>query len=131
MLGQIYERNERKDFAAYFYTRIVKDYPLSPLAADAKGKLTKLGAPIPQPDPTALARMQKEQNTPRQKAQPDQQTFGSTEEWPRCLDGGTSGSAKPDAGRRGRRRDFDAGACRQAAARAGPAARRTRPWSRR
>ena len=65
MLGQIYERNERKEVAAVFYTRIVKDYPLSPLAADAKDRLTKLGAPIPQPDPTALARMQKEQETPR------------------------------------------------------------------
>ena len=65
MLGQIYERNERKDFATVFYTRILKDYPLSPLAADAKDRLTKFGAPIPQPDPTALARMQKEQNLPR------------------------------------------------------------------
>ena len=65
MLGQIYERNERKEFAKVFYTRIVKDYPLSPLAADAKDRLTKMGAPIPQPDPTALARMQKEQNLHR------------------------------------------------------------------
>jgi outer membrane protein assembly factor BamD len=68
MLGQIYLRNERKDFAVIFYSRIVKNYPLSPLAADAKDMLTKLGAPIPQPDPTALARMQKEQNTPRQRS---------------------------------------------------------------
>ena len=68
MLAQIYERNERKEFAKIFYSRIVKDYPLSPLAADAKNRLTKLGAPIPQPDPTALARMQKEQNLPRQRA---------------------------------------------------------------
>ena len=68
MLAQIYERNERKEFAKVFYSRIVKDYPLSPLAADAKDRLTKLGAPIPQPDPTALARMQKEQNLPRQRS---------------------------------------------------------------
>jgi outer membrane protein assembly factor BamD len=67
MLAQIYERNERKEFAEFFYSRIVKDYPLSPLAADAKDKLTKFGAPVPQPDPTALARMQKEQNLPRQR----------------------------------------------------------------
>ena len=65
MLAQIYERNERKPIATIFYARIVKDYPLSPLAADAKDRLTKLGAPIPQPDPTALVRMQQEQNTPR------------------------------------------------------------------
>jgi hypothetical protein len=44
---------------------LVKEYPLSPLAAEAKAKLVKFGAPVPQPDPTALARMQKEQQTPR------------------------------------------------------------------
>ncbi len=67
MLAQIYERNERKEFAEVFYSRLVKNYPLSPLAADAKNRLTKLGAPVPQPDPTALARMQQEQNLPRQR----------------------------------------------------------------
>jgi len=64
MLGEIYERNERNDLASQYYARIAKDYPLSPLAADAKAKLVKLNVPVPQPDPTALARMQKEQQTP-------------------------------------------------------------------
>jgi outer membrane protein assembly factor BamD len=65
MLGQIYEKSEKKDIAATFYSTILKDYPLSPLAGDAKGRLIALGAPVPQPDPLALARMQQEQNTPR------------------------------------------------------------------
>jgi outer membrane protein assembly factor BamD len=65
MLGQIYEKSEKKDYAANFYSTIVKNYPLSPLAGDAKARLVALGAPVPQPDPTAMARMQQEQNQPR------------------------------------------------------------------
>ncbi len=65
MLASIYERNAHTDVASTYYTRLVKEYPLSPLAAEAKAKLVKFGAPVPQPDPTALARMQKEQQIPR------------------------------------------------------------------
>ena len=65
MLGQIYEKGEHNDIAARYYARIVKDYPLSPLAGDAKGKLVKFGVPVPPPDPTAVARMQKEQDADR------------------------------------------------------------------
>lgn len=65
MMADIFEHSEHKEIATRYYTRIVKDYPLSPLVPDAKGKLKELGAPIPQPDPTALAWMTKEQNTPR------------------------------------------------------------------
>jgi outer membrane protein assembly factor BamD len=62
MLGQIYEKGEHNEIAAKYYTRIVKDYPLSSLAGEAKNRLVKFGVPVPPPDPTALARMQKEQN---------------------------------------------------------------------
>jgi outer membrane protein assembly factor BamD len=65
MLGQIYEKSEHNDIAARYYSRIVKDYPLSPLAGDAKNRLVKFGVPVPPADPTALARMQKEQATDR------------------------------------------------------------------
>jgi len=65
MLASIYERNKHNEIASTYYARLVKEYPLSPLAADAKAKLVKFGAPVPDPDPTAMARMQKEQNTPR------------------------------------------------------------------
>jgi outer membrane protein assembly factor BamD len=38
------------------FTRLVRDYPLSPLAGDAKKRLKDLEKPIPDPDPVALAR---------------------------------------------------------------------------
>jgi len=65
MLGQIYEKGEHNDIAARYYSRIVKDYPLSSLAGDAKNKLVKFGVPVPPADPTAVARMQKEQAADR------------------------------------------------------------------
>jgi len=65
MLGSIWDGTEKKEFASNYYARIVRDYPLSPLAADAKGRLKALGAPVPQPDPKAVAWMTAEQNTPR------------------------------------------------------------------
>ena len=61
MLGQIYEKTEQNEVAGQYYSRIVKDYPLSPLVGDAKGKLTKFGVPVPSPDPAAVARMKKEE----------------------------------------------------------------------
>jgi outer membrane protein assembly factor BamD len=67
MLGQIYERTEHNDIAARYYARIVKDYPQSSLTGDAKAKLTKFGMPVPQPDPVAVARMQKEQEAARNR----------------------------------------------------------------
>jgi len=64
-LATLYERSERSDVAAQFYSRIVKDYPLSKFSGDSKARLVKLGVPVPQADPAALARMQAEQNIPR------------------------------------------------------------------
>ncbi len=67
MLGNIFERGEKNDLAAQYYARIVRDYPLSNLAEDAKSKLTKLGVPVPQPSAEALARMQREREAERQR----------------------------------------------------------------
>jgi outer membrane protein assembly factor BamD len=79
MLGSIWERApyatkedeamaaSRRALAASLYSRVVVDYPLSPLAARARERLTALGAPIPQPDAAELARMQKERQTPRER----------------------------------------------------------------
>src|SRR5262249_22132074 len=36
MMGDIFEKSERKDVAGIYYTRIVKDYPLSALTPQAK-----------------------------------------------------------------------------------------------
>jgi len=67
MLGNIWESTEKKEIAAPYYARIVRNYPLSPLVPDAKSRLKALGAPVPQPDPQAVAWMTAEQNAPRQR----------------------------------------------------------------
>ena len=72
MLGNIYgrakqasrnedDKNHWGDLAGQCYSRIVKDYPLSNLVAEAKTRLTSMGMPVPKPDPEALARMQNQQ----------------------------------------------------------------------
>ncbi|MGB7845490.1 MAG: outer membrane protein assembly factor BamD [Candidatus Acidiferrum sp.] len=66
MLGEIFEKSERKDVAGSYYAQIVKNYPLSSRAANAKGKLKDFGMPVPQADPKAVAWMTAEQNAPRQ-----------------------------------------------------------------
>ncbi len=72
MLGDIYNRartlskneddkNHWGDLAAKCYERIVTDYPLSPLAPDAKNHLKDLGKPIPAADPNAAIRAHEQQ----------------------------------------------------------------------
>jgi outer membrane protein assembly factor BamD len=65
MLGNIWEGTEKKEFAANYYAQIVRNYPLSPLVPDAKSRLQAMKAPVPQPDPKAVAWMTAEQNAPR------------------------------------------------------------------
>jgi len=67
MLGNIWQSTEKKELAAPYYARIVRNYPLSPLVPNAKTRLKTLGAPVPQPDPQAVAWMTAEQNAPRQR----------------------------------------------------------------
>ena len=56
--GRMGPRFAEKSVAAY--ARIVKDYPLSPYADVAKGKLEEMEKPVPQPDPVAYARQKYE-----------------------------------------------------------------------
>ena len=65
MLGDIFEKSERKDVAGYYYAQIVRNYPFSPRAGAAKDKLKDFKMPVPQPDPKAVEWMTAEQNTPR------------------------------------------------------------------
>jgi outer membrane protein assembly factor BamD len=65
MLANIWDTTEKKEIAATYYARLVKNYPLSPLVPEAKNRLKAHGSPIPQPDPNALAWMTAEQNAPR------------------------------------------------------------------
>jgi outer membrane protein assembly factor BamD len=67
ILGDVFEKSERKDIATGYYQQIVRNYPLSKYDADAKAKLVAFGVPVPQPDPKSLAWMTAEQNAPRPK----------------------------------------------------------------
>jgi outer membrane protein assembly factor BamD len=76
MLGDEFERGERKEVAGWYYARIVKNYPLSKYAPMAKDKLKAFGQPIPQPDPKAVEWMTAEQNAPRPKETPIHKGIG-------------------------------------------------------
>jgi outer membrane protein assembly factor BamD len=76
MLGDVFEKSERKDVAGGYYMLLVKNYPLSKKAPQAKDKLKAFGVPIPQPDPKALAWMTAEQNAPRPKETPIHRAVG-------------------------------------------------------
>ena len=62
MLGDSYDRmgDRFEDKSATAYTRLVKDYPLSPRAQAAKEKLGAMKRPVPEADPVAYARMKYE-----------------------------------------------------------------------
>jgi ABC-type oligopeptide transport system ATPase subunit len=62
----IFEKSEHKEIASLYYGQIIKNYPLSSLAPEAKGRLVAFKVPVPQPDPKAVAWMTAEQKTPRQ-----------------------------------------------------------------
>jgi outer membrane protein assembly factor BamD len=55
------DKNHWGDLAAKCYDKIVRDYPLSKRAPQAKAKLKEMGRPIPEADPNAYARMKQEQ----------------------------------------------------------------------
>ena len=76
MLGDVFEKSERKDVAGGYYMLLVKNYPLSKKAPLAKDKLKSFGVPIPQPDAKALAWMTAEQNAPRPKETPVHRAMG-------------------------------------------------------
>jgi outer membrane protein assembly factor BamD len=72
MLGDIYQRakqvskneddkNHWGDLSAKCYAKIVRDYPLSKMAPDARQRLKDMGKPVPAADPDAVVRMQKQQ----------------------------------------------------------------------
>jgi outer membrane protein assembly factor BamD len=68
MLARSADRYEAtKHYAAEYYARIVRDYPLSPHAADAKAKLEQAGVPVPQPNPQAVARMEDEKRHAKER----------------------------------------------------------------
>ncbi len=67
MIGDVFEKSERKDIAGSYYAQIIRNYPLSKYVADSKAKLRAFNMPIPQPDPKAVEWMTAQQNAPRPK----------------------------------------------------------------
>jgi outer membrane protein assembly factor BamD len=61
-LGDSYEKMGARfrDKAGTAYSKIVRDYPLSPRVEDATKKLKDMELPVPEPDPVAVARMKYE-----------------------------------------------------------------------
>ena len=62
-LGDAYERWDSKRFrkqSGDAFARIVRDYPLSGYAEDAKKRLNQMELPVPEADPAAVQRMQYE-----------------------------------------------------------------------
>jgi outer membrane protein assembly factor BamD len=55
-------RNVMSAAAGQSYARLAKDYPLSKRTPEAKARLKAMGMAVPEPDPNAMARMQKEQS---------------------------------------------------------------------
>ncbi len=63
-MGQAYGRlgNRFRKQEGEAYAKIVRDYPLSPYADDATGKLKELELPVPEADKAAVARMEYEKD---------------------------------------------------------------------
>jgi outer membrane protein assembly factor BamD len=63
-MGQAYGRlgNRFRKQEGEAYSKIVRDYPLSAYADDATAKLKELEMPVPEPDKSAVARMQYEKD---------------------------------------------------------------------
>ena len=54
MLGDLYVQEEEPDEAAKYFQMIARDYPNSEFAEKAREELSKIGAPVPDPDPIKI-----------------------------------------------------------------------------
>src|SRR5271157_478036 len=57
-LGQTLERLTKTKEAVPYYSRVVRDFPLSPRAAEAKDRLVAMHEPVPKPTKATMARAQ-------------------------------------------------------------------------
>jgi outer membrane protein assembly factor BamD len=57
-MGQTLERLKTPKEAIPYYSRLVRDFPLSPRVQEAKGRLVAMGQPVPKPTKATLARAQ-------------------------------------------------------------------------
>ena len=92
-MGDRFENQQVAD-----YTKIVKDYPLSSHADEAKAKLQAMNRPVPEPDPAALAHMQYEQQN-RQRAGVPSRALGVFKQHPDTRMAAKSGTPSMEARR--------------------------------
>jgi len=89
-MGDRFENQQAAD-----YSKIVKDYPLSPRAEDAKAKLQAMNRPVPEADPAAYAHMKYELEN-QEKAGIPSRVFGVFKQHPDTRMAAKSGSPAMD-----------------------------------
>jgi outer membrane protein assembly factor BamD len=67
-MGQTLEHLRIPKEAVPYYSRLVRDFPLSPRVAEAKDRLVAMGAPVPKPTKATLARAQADAARVRSKS---------------------------------------------------------------
>jgi len=93
MMAQAAERYEStKHYAADYYARIVREYPLSPHAQAAKGKLQEAGYPVPQANQQAVARMQEEKQHEKERPGVFKRSVGMIQSGPDVTSAAHSGT---------------------------------------
>jgi len=85
------DRYEDQEAAAY--TRVVRDYPLSPHVGEATGQLKDLNRPVPEADPVAYARQKYEMEN-RQKRKLLSKVWGPFSAHPDTVNAAKSGSPR-------------------------------------
>jgi outer membrane protein assembly factor BamD len=85
-----------RDRSAEAYAKIVREYPLSPYAADAKKKLIVMEKTVPEPDPAALARQKYERDN-REKIGTVSQFWGTFKSQPEVRRAAKSGAPEMES----------------------------------
>jgi outer membrane protein assembly factor BamD len=67
-MGRTLERLRTPKEAAPYYSRLVRDFPLSPRVDEAKARLVALGQPVPKPTKATLARAEADASRLRSKS---------------------------------------------------------------
>jgi len=76
MMAESLRRSNASEDSANYYAQVVRDHPMSDLVSDAKKQLTSLQAPVPDPNPVALARAQEQKAAEEGKGLLSKLSFG-------------------------------------------------------
>jgi len=81
MLGDIFEKSEKKEIAAIYLARIVRDYSAFAFGGGRKDQTRRLWRACATAGPKALAWMQAEQSAPRPKSSIMNKPLSLVEDW--------------------------------------------------